>query len=53
MPGAIDPVRATAITREIVRKYFDQELLKKDGALAAAMKAYPEVTFRTVPATGR
>ena len=51
--GAIDPVRATAITRAIVRQYFDQELLKRRGALQAAMNAYPEVTFRTMPAAGR
>jgi len=51
--GAIDPVRATAITRAIVRRYFDQELLSKRGAVRAALAAYPEVSFRTVPAAGR
>jgi pimeloyl-ACP methyl ester carboxylesterase len=53
IPGAIDPVRASAITRAVVRQYFDQELLKRRGALQAAMKAYPELTFRTMPAAGR
>jgi hypothetical protein len=37
-----------------VRRYFDQELLKRRGALQAAMKAYPDVTV-TMPsaAAGR
>ncbi len=51
--GAIDPVRATAITRMIVREYFDQELLRRRGVLETAMKAFPEVTVRTIPADGR
>ena len=47
--GDIDPVRATTITRTIVRQYFDQELLRRGGALRTAMKAYPDVTV-TKPA---
>jgi len=47
--GDIEPGRATAITRTIVRQFFDQELLKRRGALAAAMKVYPDVTV-TMPA---
>jgi dienelactone hydrolase len=51
--GDIDPVRATAITRTIVRQYFDQELLERRGTLQAAMKAYPDVTMKMPPASGR
>jgi pimeloyl-ACP methyl ester carboxylesterase len=48
--GPIDPVRATGITRTIVRQYFDQELLGKRGALATGAAAYPEVRLRSVAA---
>ena len=51
--GSIDPGRATAITRAVVRQYFDQELLGKRDALKSAVAAFPEVTLRTVPAAGR
>jgi dienelactone hydrolase len=51
--GDIDPVRATAVTRTIVRQYFDQELLKRRGTLQTAMKAYPDVTVTMPSAAGR
>lgn len=51
--GPIDPVRATAITRAIVRQYFDQELLTRREALPAAMKDFPDVTFTAMPAAER
>lgn len=51
--GSIDPSRATAITRAVVRQYFDQELLGERDALKAAVAAFPNVTLRTVPAAGR
>jgi predicted dienelactone hydrolase len=51
--GSIDPGRATAITRTVVRQYFDQELLGKRDVLKAAVAAFPDVTLRTVPAAGR
>jgi pimeloyl-ACP methyl ester carboxylesterase len=46
--GAIAPARAAAITRAVVRHYFDRELLGKPAALATALVEFPEVTTKTV-----
>lgn len=52
--GTIAPARATEITRVIVRRYFDQELLGQRSALSGALTPLSEVTFRTVtPAATR
>jgi pimeloyl-ACP methyl ester carboxylesterase len=42
--GAIAPVRATEITRAIVREYFDQELRGQPSALLAGDQRVPELT---------
>ena len=42
--GSIDPVRATELTRLIVRQYFDQELLTKRSAVLSGRTPYPELT---------
>ena len=48
--GSIAPARATAITRAIVRGYFDQELLGRRSSLARGLptSTFPEVTIKTV-----
>ena len=51
--GPIDPVRANAITTEIVRQYFDQELLGRRSALLAGTSRLPEVAVKTFPAAAR
>ena len=51
--GPIDPVRANAITTEIVRQYFDQELLGRRSALLAGTSRFPEVAVKTFPAAAR
>lgn len=51
--GGIDPVRGAALTRSIVRRYFDQELLGKRAALAEGLSAFPEVTMRTAAPAAR
>jgi len=45
--GTLDPVRAIAVTREIVREYFDQELLGRPSPLLAGKSASPEITVST------
>jgi hypothetical protein len=51
--GSIAPARVTEITRLIVTKYFDQELLGQRSALSTAMGSIPEVTLRTVTPAGK
>jgi alpha-beta hydrolase superfamily lysophospholipase len=54
--GPIDPVRASAITAEIVRQYFDQELLGRRSTLLAGTSSFPEVkviSVKPLPATAR
>jgi pimeloyl-ACP methyl ester carboxylesterase len=48
--GKLAPERITAITRVIVREYFDQELLRHSSKLLAGKTVYPEVTVRKIPA---
>jgi hypothetical protein len=45
--GAMPPARATAITRAIVRQYFDQELAGMRSPLLSGTPVFPEVTVRT------
>ena len=42
--GGIEPLRAAAVTRAIVREYFDQELRGHRSALLARTTTMPEVT---------
>ena len=49
MLGTMPPARASAITRAIVREYFDQELLGKRSSLLAGEPVFPEVTVTTFP----
>ncbi len=51
--GTIAPGRVTEITRVVVRRYFDQELLGQRAALSGALAALTEVTFRTVTPAAR
>ena len=44
--GTMAPVRAVAITREIVAQYFDQELRGRRSALLAGERLFPEVDVR-------
>ena len=46
--GTIAPARITEITRVVVRRFFDQELLGQRLALSGALAPLSEVTFRTV-----
>jgi len=48
--GTLAPGRVTEITRVLVRRYFDQELLGQRAALSGALTPLSEVTFRTVTA---
>ena len=41
--GTMPPARATAITRAIVREYFEQELLGRRSPLLAGEPVFPEV----------
>ncbi len=45
--GKLDAARAIAVTREIVREYFDQELQGRSSPLLAGKSASPELTVRT------
>jgi predicted dienelactone hydrolase len=47
--GTLDARRVNEITGAIVRRYFDQELLGQRSTLLTALRAFPEVTARTVP----
>ena len=54
--GAIAPARANAITSDIVRQYFDQELLGRRSTLLTGTSRFPEVTVvsgKSPPATAR
>jgi dienelactone hydrolase len=51
--GTIDPVRANAITADIVRQYFDQELVGRRSTLLAGTSTLPEVTVKTFPTAAR
>ncbi len=51
--GKLDPKRAVAITRAVVREYFDQQLLGRKSKLLAGKPTYPEVTVRVVPPPAR
>ena len=42
--GGIEPARAAAVTRAIVREYFDQELRGRRSALLARTTTMPEIT---------
>jgi predicted dienelactone hydrolase len=46
--GTMAPARVTAITRAVVRRFFDQELLGQRAALFTALASFPEVTVKTV-----
>ena len=48
MLGTIAPARVTEITRVLVRRFFDQELLAQRAALTGAVAKLSDVTFRTV-----
>lgn len=43
--GKLDPARAIALTRTIVREYFDQELLSRTSPLLNGTSTLPEVTI--------
>ena len=45
--GKLDPIRATAVTREIVREYFDQELLGRKSPLLNGRSVSPEIMVST------
>ena len=50
--GAMAPARAAAITRQVVREYFDQELNGQPSGILAGSTQLPEVTvtrFRRKP----
>jgi len=49
--GTLPPARAVEITRQIVRQYFDQELLGKASPLLSKKETFPEVTV-TVDTAG-
>jgi hypothetical protein len=51
--GTLDARRVNEITGAIVRLYFDQELLGRRATLLTGLRAFPEVTARTVPSTPR
>ena len=42
--GKLDPSRAITVTRDIVREYFDQELLGRSSPLLSGKTSRPEVT---------
>jgi pimeloyl-ACP methyl ester carboxylesterase len=46
--GTIAPARITEITRVVVRRFFDQELLGQRAVLAGAVAPLSEVAFQTV-----
>jgi dienelactone hydrolase len=46
--GTIPPARVTEITRVLVRRFFDQELLGQRAALSGAVAPLSEVVFRTI-----
>jgi dienelactone hydrolase len=46
--GSIAATRVTDITRILVRRYFDQELLGQRAALTGAVAPLSEVAFRTI-----
>ena len=46
--GTIAPARVTEITRVLVRRFFDQEMLGQRAVLAGAVAPLSEVAFRTV-----
>ena len=49
MVGAIDPERATEITRTLVREFFDQELLERRSPLLAGDQSLEGVAVRRIP----
>ena len=51
--GTLTPERITAITRTIVREYFDQTLGGKRSALLAGTSTLPEVTVHKPQVTVR
>jgi len=51
--GTLPPGRVTEITRLLVRRYFDQELLGQRAALSGALAPLSEVTFHTITAAAR
>jgi len=44
--GPLDPTRKIAITRTLVREFFDQELRGRPSALLAGKEQMPDVTIR-------
>jgi pimeloyl-ACP methyl ester carboxylesterase len=50
--GTLAPLRATEITRAVVREYFDQELLNKRSSLLGGRSVFPEITIHPPPKTG-
>jgi hypothetical protein len=51
--GSIAPARIAAITRAIVRQFFDQELLGRRSTLLTGEPVFPEMTVRTFPPPAR
>jgi hypothetical protein len=47
--GTIPPERVAAITRTVVREFFDQELLGRRSPLLAGTEKLPEVAARKLP----
>jgi predicted dienelactone hydrolase len=47
--GTMPPERVTAITRSVVREFFDQELLGRRSPLLAGTEKLPEVAARKLP----
>ena len=48
--GALDPIRATAITRQLVREYFDQELRGRPSPLLRRSAVLPGVEISELSA---
>jgi predicted dienelactone hydrolase len=48
--GTLDPIRATAITRQLVREYFDQELRGRPSPLLGRSAALPGVEITELSA---
>lgn len=47
--GAIDPMRAAAVTRQVVREFFDQELLGRHSPLLAGTAPLEGVAVQVMP----
>jgi pimeloyl-ACP methyl ester carboxylesterase len=51
--GTIAPSRVSEITRLVVRRFFDQELLGRPSSLLPELARVPELTVRTFPMSAR